>query len=145
MRLSRHFPESFEFYHLGPVEKQAHPEFKENFQSLDLVNRVGFAYEVVGETHAWIIVLFDSDLDASVYSEMGNVIASRFADGMSQLDGKRVSISAPRELRPTLLASLGQVLASGLDKATYLHQSTQGWIEVDAWVLTSLSEEAADV
>ena len=145
MRFNQHFPDSFDFYHLGLVEKRHSPSDGRLDQALGPESRIGFAYEVKGESRTWIVVLFDPEMDPSVCSEMGNVLASRFADRMSASEGGRVWISPPRSLSgPRLTAVMKDLLRRGT-KTTYLHQAPKGWAEVEAWVLTAPWEGAADV
>ncbi len=145
MHFNQHFPDSFDFYHLGLVEKQL-PQAEEPLdQAPTPESRIGFAFEVKGESRAWIVVLFDSKMDPSVCSEMGNVLASRFADRMSASEGGRVWISPPRSLAGARLTAMLEELTKRGTKTTYLHQIPEGWAEVEAWVLTAPWEGAADV
>ena len=86
------FPDSFAFYHLGRVERSEVPTWE-----LSLAGKVGFAFRIQGELQGLFLVFFDESLDASLYSEIGNTLASRIATTLSK-NGSIVLISPPRRI-----------------------------------------------
>ena len=120
------FPESFEFYHLGNVEKQLPIS---SVQSLELDGRSGVSFNLYGDTTGLIVFLFEEGLDVSTYTEMGNVLASRMATQLSIQQGWDVMISPPRflnsaQLRSQLLPPLQALerLGQQISAQQYLHQ-----------------------
>lgn len=84
-------PSHFEFYHLGKVTQQSSPcEFQDKCSVL---------FRIYGDIQAWIILVFESDLDFSVYSELGNLLVSQIANQLSSRNGLDVMITPPQLLR----------------------------------------------
>ncbi|MBC7691401.1 MAG: hypothetical protein H7222_06490 [Methylotenera sp.] len=108
------FPESFTFYHLGNVEKQAPID---HVQALDLKGRSGVSFNLYGDTTGLILFLFDEGLDGSTYTEMGNVLASRMANQLSLEQGWDVMISPPRFLTSLQLQSQVLPALQALEKS----------------------------
>jgi hypothetical protein len=93
-------PEQFEFYHLGEV-KQTMTD-----QIVDLDRKHIVAFRFYGDTQGVLLILFNEGLDASLYTEMGNIIASRSAQGLGEKDGIGVMITPPSTLKKTVAERL---------------------------------------
>ena len=133
-RLIDSLPSSFPFYHLGQVAQltQGTIESETELASSDLI-AVAFTFQ--GETHGVLALLFNQDLDVSIYSEMGNIIASQMANTLQLSHGLDVSISPPRllthhQLKKLLSGSHGKV-------RTYLHQHEGRVIPLQTFVVSS--------
>lgn len=88
-------PREFEFYHLGQVEQRPGSEAPPAGAGLLGDDRLGVAFQVRGDWNGWLLLDFDRGLDSSTYSEMGNVIASQFADRLSRAGQGDVLVSPP--------------------------------------------------
>lgn len=140
-------PASFEFYHLGPVRTQTEAETPPRTELLaELSGDVStFAYEVhtfVEDRRLFLLISFDGRANRSVYSELGNVIGSRLADGLAAGDEHSVTISPPRELGPKAAERLVRTLEP-VYMREYVHQvSDDSPVMVTATVLESTGEAA---
>ena len=114
-------PTAFDFYHLGRIEleDESSPETHEidaGFAS----DHFGIGYRLEGERRGGIVLCVAKGLDASVYSEAGNIIASRFASALAKHDQREVTVSPPLLLSSMRLKAL---LASGSGAVkTYIHR-----------------------
>lgn len=108
---SKALPESFQFYHLGEVRPstgenhQPSPVFDwKNSTALEGYTAIGF--KVLDEANLWFVVLFEKTLDTDVYSELGNILASRFATRLQRLrdGGDSLTISPPQKLSMRLFS-----------------------------------------
>ncbi len=98
-RLNQALPENIPFYHLGVVSRSGTIEGTSDhpmaWADLDAEGRHAFAFTLyAGEMPGTLVLLFDQGLDASIYSEIGNVMASRLADALGAMP------SPPRSLSP---------------------------------------------
>ncbi len=121
-------PGEFTFYHLGQVSPQSgESEALPSSLSANGLQAVGFS--LYGEMRGLAIVLFDEGLDTSTYTELGNTLASRLADGLSDQSAKSDSIimvSPPMPLSETqysILTQQGEPITR-----TYLHPQSDGTI-----------------
>ena len=125
-------PNHLEFYHLGKVELQ---EFEHTWQETTAV-----AFRLYGERMALVILLFDKDLDESVYSEFGNLLVSRIATELSSKNGLEVTISPPMKFNPSRLQKLIQRVTA--IRKTYVHFHNNSAIPIETWILPTVVEEA---
>jgi hypothetical protein len=103
MNLQDALPIAFGFYHLGHVEMNTVPESslaEKIAQASWADDFAAVAFRLHGERKHVLVMLFDKDLDASAYTEMGNVIASRAAMRLSETGAFDCAISPPQSLTP---------------------------------------------
>ncbi len=87
------FPGGFDFYHLGQVEAL-------NSTSIDFEGKQAVAFQLYGDQEGLFVLLFAEGLDTSLYSELGNVLASRMSRMLSESSDTDLMISPPRLLNP---------------------------------------------
>ena len=137
-RLGSALPESFDFYHLGPVALRTGTGATAAASLEDLLAgcaTVGFG--IHGDVQGMLIVAFEKELDFSTYTELGNVVASQLATQLNRRDGTDVMISPPRPLSQARLAKILPALrAPGTVVRTYLHRMA-GKAEIPVHVLIS--------
>jgi hypothetical protein len=116
-------PYSFNFYHLGKVELQNHlpDHFQDSLsdESKSLASGIGF--HLRGDLNATLAILFDRDLDLSIYSEVGNILASKIANQLFLDRQLQVEISPPQLLSEIQLETILMSGPSTIRKA-YVHQ-----------------------
>jgi hypothetical protein len=125
-------PSQFNFYHLGQVQLS---ENEIGFQDLQ-VRGVGF--QVFGDVSVFLMILFASDLDFSIYAELGNVIASQLASQLSRMKNIEVMISSPQDLSNLMLKRLRNI--EPIFRMSYGHCYNNQVIPVEAWIVPSMSE-----
>jgi hypothetical protein len=121
-------PEQFEFYHLGEV-KQAMTD-----QIIELDNKHIVAFRFYGDTQGVMLILFNEGLDASMYTEMGNIIASRSAQGLEEKDGLGIMITPPS----TLKRSVAERLIENSDyciQRSYHHKLNGEIVPIDVFIV----------
>lgn len=94
-RIESALPSGFDFYDYGSVYAEAKNIPQAGPESAE--GKIGVAFSTQGDQRAVLVVMFDEGLDASMYTEIGNVIASRFADGLARV-GSDVFLSPPQAL-----------------------------------------------
>jgi hypothetical protein len=131
LQVANALPDHFEFYHLGRVA--THPT-----GSL-LDEGCGIAFHIEGDIRAVMIILFAKALDPSLYSELGNIIASKMITYLYQHHGMDLSLSAPQTLNQN---QLNQILKSGeiMAHRNYAHFCNDAIIPVETFVLAGLTE-----
>jgi hypothetical protein len=129
---SRALPEAFSFYHLGSVVTCPHPVLSPTFEE----NKTFIGFQLDADIRAILIVAFEKGLDLSLYSEMGNILASRLATEISQEIGEDVLLSPPQMLSLGLLRKILQTPSKdSLIHRRYTHTHADTDIAVDAWIL----------
>lgn len=125
-------PERFPFYHLGLVERTEAP------LDLGTTDRLAFAFGIYGEFQGTLVLLVERGIDTSVYSEIGNTMASLFATRLSAR-GELTQISAPKMLDSL---SLGRVfnLSRIILTERYLHMAQGRVIPMEVMLLGDLKE-----
>ncbi len=93
-------PESFKFYHLGEVKQT------EVDGILELEQQHIIAFRFYGDTQGVMLLLFKEGLDQSLYTEMGNIIASRSAQALEEKNGLGVMITPPYILKKSIAERL---------------------------------------
>ncbi|MCM2278404.1 MAG: chemotaxis protein CheC [Oligoflexia bacterium] len=143
-------PEGFAFYSLGNLEvapagvrPEAGPELAElSEEALGELALVAFRYS--GDARGVVITAFDRGLDLSIYTELGNILASRFADRLAALeDGVGISISPPIELPPERFAKMLKGTSQRRVERIYHHIAGQSRIPVRMVVLPDISRKGA--
>jgi hypothetical protein len=102
-------PDELPFYHLGEIRRAddaAAGEGVAGAAEADFAQLRGVGFRLAGELNGVFIIAFDRDLDASTYTEMGNVLASRLATEMSRRAGRPVRLSPPHALEGAPLREL---------------------------------------
>lgn len=130
-------PETFDFYHLGKVE--ARPAEAEDF--LDLEDSVFMGFRFQGDLNGILIAVFDRGLDLSTYTELGNIIASRFATRLSDASSIDVMISPPQTLGEPLFRKLTSAAPSLLSR-TYRHLDGKLSVPIQVLLLPAVAQEA---
>lgn len=126
-------PKTFDFYHLGKVELQA--------QSFDIdPESTAVAFRIQGDVAVWAIVFFARELDASTYTELGNVLASKIATYLNSQIGTEVMVSSPHMLNSPQLERI-LTHASPLIRRTYMHFRKESIVPIEAWIISATGEE----
>ena len=136
------FPGGFDFYDLGKVlqDKELSPEDVESIPG----NCSGVAFSIYPMDEAQVetltlrtllLMIFDEDLDAEVYKEIGNVIASRFAGGLSRLVSAEVMITPPLMLKSAAVLRLTRMKKQTLSRRRYFHSHQGKLIPIDVLIL----------
>ncbi|MGK5084160.1 hypothetical protein WDW37_12760 [Bdellovibrionota bacterium FG-1] len=112
-------PKQFSFYHLGEVRLTPSVSVPSDETTLPK-NPVAVAFSVEGDVRGSMLLLFEEGLDVSVYSEMGNVIASQMVTSLAEKEGVDLYISPPKILSSVQLSTILKN-QHGVAR-TYLHQ-----------------------
>jgi|GEM_PF-4807105 len=94
-------PEGFPFYELGIVTAES--AIKTTLIENSIKNCIAIGFRIYWDTDAWFIVLFQQERDKSLYTEMGNILASQFAARLSKDDDQGLVISPPQNISIFLL------------------------------------------
>jgi hypothetical protein len=133
--LTQSLPENFSFYHLGVIalrDTASDPAARTIPDPND--DRAALAYHLRGDIQATVVLLLEPDLDVSMYSEAGNIIASKLATILAEKHGVDVVISPPTRLERAqlnLLASTTQEVA----EKSYVHSHAGKEVLLDALLL----------
>jgi hypothetical protein len=123
-------PEAMPFYHLGEVRLSE--EILPTQKELAEMEVLGFSFQ--GDLRGLMLVLFDPGLDASVYAEMGNLIAANTATRLSRERALDVLISPPKKLETALVSKIIDQ-GSMIIHRTYLHVHQGKSVPVQTWIL----------
>ena len=139
-RLSAALPEHFPFYHLGEVTSR-----ESNEEPTPDEDSVAISFRMHGDLQGILIVLFERGLDVSLYTELGNIIASQTATRLNQQQAMDVMISPPRLLAQgqvkNLLGSLeNENTKTPRIRRTYLHTNGKVTVSVETLFLPIPSE-----
>lgn len=117
--LTQSLPENISFYHLGEIalRDSVKPQ-KTALNSSD--DRAALAYTLRGDIQAAVVLLIEPGLDLSMYSEAGNIIASRLATELADKHGIDVVLSPPTRLERSQLQLLASTTPEIAEK-TYVH------------------------
>jgi hypothetical protein len=128
-------PQQITFYHLGEVILQG----SQNQDLADLDSQ-GVLYKFSGDFNAVLILLFARDLDISMYSELGNIIASQIVQQLSGAKDLDLMISPPQLLKEGQLKRITQNNPTFVQR-TYGHFYKNSVIPVEALVMPAPTEE----
>ncbi len=133
--LTHSLPENFSFYHLGEI---ALSDSKKTRSALldESDNRAALAYTLRGDIQAAIVFLIEPGLDLSMYSEAGNIIASRLATQLAEKHGIDVVLSSPVRLERAQLALLVSATREITNK-TYVHSHAGKEVLLEALLFSS--------
>ena len=141
-QVNQAMPGDFDFYNLGKVT----PSPLESVESIEdfAENCVGVAFSIYpmkdaeGSTAALrtlMLAVFEDGLDPDVYSEVGNIIASRFAGGLSRMLSEDIMITPPLLLKPAAVQRLTRLKRQTLSHRRYFHSFDSKLIPIDVLVL----------
>ena len=114
-QISDSLPEGFDFYGFGQVTRsKAKP-----LSALTEITagKSGVSFKLLGDPAALLVVLFDSGLDSSMYTELGNILASKLCQSLSEQGEGDLMITPPIVVRAEQLARLSQ------RNIPFIHQS----------------------
>jgi hypothetical protein len=114
-RISASLPDRFTFYGYGEVSSR---DSTGDLESLT-ANKIGVSFRVLGSPAALLIVLFENRLDVSMYSELGNILASKLCQKLSEQGEGDLMITPPVLITPTQLGRLSKM------KLPFVHRSYQ--------------------
>jgi hypothetical protein len=131
MDLQSAFPAEFPFYREGAVRAERGPA--EHGWAIPPGSQAA-AITLQGDLRGVFLLIFESELDASMYAEMANVLASRFVTDLAAREQIDVVISPPRQLSFDQLFSL-IVSDENLVRKSYAHLHAGREIPVEAVIL----------
>lgn len=134
--LARSLPEQFPFYHLGEVALTEEPPTSWSEEGVN-----AFAFSLRGDIEGLLLVAVDSAEDASLYSEVGNLLASGLANKLDSAEGLDIVISPPQPIETARLRALLESPADGLSKVekTYLHRYENKLVPVRTLLITAVT------
>ena len=115
------FPDHFHFYHLGEVR------LCPILQNRDRSHDQNVMYQLTGEKRGAFILSVPSDLDLSIYLEMGNIILGKLTTALTNSIGLDLMFSPPQVIsskKSPLLSDLMQ--KKGIDMSYDFLNQTQG-------------------
>ncbi len=137
-------PSSFNFYHLGKVELLSESDFPASPHlppsPLSDETSHGLSFHLRGDLNATFIVLFRKDLDLSIYSELGNILASKIANQLLVEKNLQIAISPPHALSNQEMERLFEIESFPV-RRTYVHQYENRFIYLETLFMSSLAEE----
>ncbi len=136
MQLVNALPDSFDFYHLGTVKQESHASIGYTAEKT-----CSIVFHLQGDLEAWVMILFDHELDTSLYSELGNLIVSKIANYLSAKNGLEIMISPPQSLNHAQAKKIIQTNTQAI-KRTYVHFYNNSFIPIETVLLpTPLKEK----
>ena len=136
-------PDTFDFYTMGQI--QSLPSDSLNPGQDSLLNTpwdtfdLTIAFRISGELSAWMVLLLEQPLDYSMYSEVGNVLASRMASQLNASHGWGIQISPPISLTAIQLETLKKQRC--LIRKSYGHCTKTGIVPITVLILSGGSED----
>ncbi|MEO5969098.1 MAG: hypothetical protein ABIQ95_04160 [Bdellovibrionia bacterium] len=121
-QLSEALPSSFNFYHLGKVELQ--PDLRNPvYGSFDAAGDLpcGIGFYIQGDLNATLVILLEKNLDLSIYSELGNILASKITNQLYVDRQLQLTISPPQPLSEYQLVNVLKNKLSTIRKI-YIHR-----------------------
>lgn len=141
-QMDRAFPRNFDFYHLGKVELLRTEHSADlPLQSPDFVAPgKAIAFSLYGDFRAVLVLWFPSELDQDIYTELGNLLASKVASQLSKDNQLELMISPPNPLTDSQWEQLSRK-SPILMKGYYAHHTDRRTLLVEAWILAPSTEE----
>jgi hypothetical protein len=141
MDLVELLPQRFSFYDQGQVtlRDSLNSTLEPSAPSrLETRRGVGFRiYHLDNAPSAILIFLFDANEDESMYTEMGNILASKLCQSLSEQEKSEMMISPPIQLQSHQLLRLSSQHTG--TRRVYVHTYLQNGIEkstpVETWTL----------
>ncbi|OFZ79173.1 MAG: hypothetical protein A2583_00585 [Bdellovibrionales bacterium RIFOXYD1_FULL_53_11] len=141
----RSLPEGFGFYNLGevrelPLDGPAAPE-----PGGEAAERDAFVFRLSGELSGFVAVAFDCGLDPSACSEIGNIIAGKFASNLRSRHGIEVMISPPIKTSSRQAEAAAAILKhDSITRKKYCHFHNGTIIRMDALVAATPARSSRD-
>jgi chemotaxis protein CheY-P-specific phosphatase CheC len=139
--LTHSLPETFSFYHLGQIALRDSGKAKAALLDPN-DDRAALAYTLRGDIQAAVVLLLEPGLDVSMYSEAGNIIASKLATQLAEKHGIDVVLSPPTRLERSQLQLLASATPEIAEK-TYVHSHAGKEVLLEALLLIHSSGPAA--
>lgn len=135
-KISELLPDGFSFYEMGSVAqaRSRASELRELIQ-----DKNGVMFKLLGEPAAILIVLFDRALDVSMYSELGNILASQLCQRLSELGEGDLMITPPLVLKPEQLGKLA-LMNSPFTQKSYEHRDGEKAVVIETLILPLSAE-----
>jgi chemotaxis protein CheY-P-specific phosphatase CheC len=141
--LTHSLPENFSFYHLGEITLRDRAQMQGELPTaLPNDDRAALAYTLRGDLQAAVVLMLEPDLDLSMYSEAGNIIASRLATQLAEKHGIDVVLSAPVRLERAQLELLATAMPEFTEK-TYVHSHAGKEILLDALLFMNSPKQSS--
>jgi hypothetical protein len=141
--LTQALPQGFDFYHLGRIDLEPGDAISSESAKRALASdHFGIGYRFEGEARGGLILLVGEGLDPSVYSEAGNIIASRIASSLSGEGRLEVAVSPPLLLTRLQLTRL--LASEDAVVRLYVHRQEHRAIPLQAVLLPSTAFSPLD-
>jgi len=134
-QLADALPYELNFYHLGKVEQYFFPFA---FQEVN-----GVVFRIYGDLNAIMVILFDSNLDCSTYTELGNLLAGRWVTQIQKERKLDLMISPPQMIQPNFLEKLKNrfmLSEQPIIQKTYAHMFKNFIIPIETLIFLSPAE-----
>lgn len=128
-------PKEFAFYHLGHA--RANTGATRSLGSDDQISLIG--YRVSGDPSFWIVLAHERDLEFSIYSEFGNILASRWVGQLSDALGQDFVLSHPMQISKSVIQAVESKLIP-LVRRQYIHAHQSKEVPLEFWVLPHREE-----
>lgn len=143
MDLVELLPQRFSFYDQGQVILQnSIKSILEPTIPARLESRRGVGFRIFhldNAPSAILIFLFDANEDESMYTEMGNILASKLCQSLSEQEKSEMMISPPIQLQSHQLLRLSSQHTG--TRRVYIHSYVQDGVEkstpVETWTLAA--------
>lgn len=136
-------PEQFDFYHLGSIQKASSEASRADL--LITPDSINLSYLIHGDERGVFLVSIAPGLDLSMYSEVGNILASRLSQGLSQAEDKDLLVSPPKPIPFKKALELIKSNSSWIHQ-TYVHQHGGQLVSIQTYVcLAPIYPGALDV
>ncbi|MBY0470108.1 chemotaxis protein CheC [bacterium] len=133
--LEQSLPSEFEFFHLGKVSRDR----SATFPQIQFIDKAVVGFTLQGDFRGALLVVFDQGLDVSMYSEMGNIIASQLVTNLSK-QGLDVVISPPKTVGSDQALKLVEQASrlpggNGIAQQRFLHFNNLYLVNVETLIL----------
>lgn len=132
-RVTERLPREFPFYHLGHARINPTPS-RTLGENASLIG-----YRVTGEPSFWIVLAHEKELEFSIYSELGNILASRWVGDLSEALNQEFLLSHPIPISWNTLQTT-KLDFIPLVRRHYVHSHEAIEIPVEFWVLPHTQE-----
>lgn len=146
-RYERALPREFDFYHLGQIRLQP----KDPWSGLELPSALlkdsmAVAFKILADSPLWLVLLVRSDMNKSLYSEVGNIIACRLYAKLNErapsgVPGGTMPVSPPQFPSVYWLRQQIQSQPRAVYRK-YLHATAAGEMTLDLLIFPVEASEA---
>jgi len=116
-KISDSLPERFPFYSFGEVSRGDETRFT---GQLDVESKQAVSFRLLGDPAALLVVLFEEGVDVSMYCELGNILASKLCQKLSEGGEGDLMITPPLLLNEAQLRRLAHSNIPSIHR-TYQH------------------------